>query len=102
MLVALSTVEKREDAERIAKHLVDKRLVACINVVKIENSYYRWKGKTVVSGEYLLVMKLPDKNFELLRRELKRIHPYTLPELIALKVEKCSLEYLNWVKRSCR
>jgi len=101
MFVAYSTVEKKKDAEKIAKHLVDKRIVACVNVIKIENSFYRWKGKTEVTPEYLLVMKLSKKNFDRLDRELKHIHPYDVPELIAMKVEKSGSKYANWVKRVC-
>jgi len=101
MFVAFSTVEKKEDAERIAKYLVDKRIVACVNVIKIENSFYRWKGKTETHGEYLLVMKFPKKNFDRLDAAIKHIHPYENPELIAMKVEKSSKRYYDWVKRCC-
>ncbi len=101
MLVVFSTVEKKEDAEKIAKHLVDKRIVACVNVIKMESSYYRWKGKTQSAGEYLLIMKLSKKNFERLDREIKHIHPYAVPELVAMKVEKSASKYANWVKRCC-
>ncbi len=101
MIVAFSTVEKKADAEKIAKYLVDKRIVACVNVIKIENSFYRWKGKTEISPEYLLIMKLTKKNFERLEREIRHIHPYDIPELVAMKVEKSASKYANWVKRSC-
>jgi periplasmic divalent cation tolerance protein len=101
MYVAFSTVEKKKDAEKIAKYLVDKRIVACVNVIKIENSFYRWKGKTEISGEYLLVMKLSKKNFDRLEREIRHIHPYEVPELVAMKVEKSANKYSNWVKRCC-
>ena len=101
MLVALSTTEKKKDAEKLAKYLVDKRIVACVNVIKIENSFYRWKGKTEKHGEYLLIMKFPKKNFDRLDAAIKHVHPYDNPELIAMKVEKSSSKYANWVKRSC-
>ncbi len=101
MLVAFSTTEKKEDAEKIAKHLVDKRIVACVNVLKIEKSFYRWKGKTEMHGEYLLIMKLPKKNFDRLDAAIRIIHPYSTPELIAMKVEKSGSKYANWVKRVC-
>ena len=101
MLVAFSTVKKKSDAERIAKYLVDKRIVACVNVIKIENSFYRYKGKTEIESEYLLIMKLSKKNFDRLDREIKHIHPYTIPELVTMKVEKSASKYANWVKRVC-
>ncbi len=101
MLVAFSTVGKKTDAEKLAKYIVDKRIIACVNVIKIENSFYRWKGKTEVSGEYLLIMKLPKKNFDRLDAAIKHHHPYDNPELIAMKIEKSSSKYANWVKRCC-
>lgn len=101
MYVVYSTVEKKQDAEKIAKHLVDKRIVACVNTIKTENSYYRWKGKTQIHGEYLLVIKVAKKNYDRLEREIARIHPYSNPELIALKVEKSIKKYHEWVKLSC-
>lgn len=101
MIVAFSTVKKKKDAERIAKHLVDKRVVACVNIIKIENSFYRWKAKTEVEKEYLLIMKLTRKNFDRLEAAIRVVHPYTIPELITMKVDKSANKYANWVKRSC-
>jgi len=101
MMVAFSTVEKKSDAEKIARYLVDKRVVACVNVIKIENSFYRWKGSTEITPEYLLIMKFEKKNFDRLDREIRHIHPNDVPELIAMKVEKSASKYANWVKRVC-
>ncbi|NYZ77265.1 divalent-cation tolerance protein CutA [Candidatus Micrarchaeota archaeon] len=101
MFVAFSTFEKKDDAERMAKHLVEKHVAACVNVIRIEKSFYRWKGKVEESGEYLLVIKLPKKNFGRLEAAIKAGHPYEIPELIAMKVEKSSSSYFNWVKRCC-
>jgi len=101
MYVVYSTVEKKEDAEKIAKHLVDKKTVACVNVIRIENSYYRWKGETQVHGEYLLIIKVAKKNYGKLEWEIGRIHPYNNPELIAFKIEKSIKKYHDWVKLSC-
>ena len=101
MYIAYSTVKEKKDAEKIAKHLVDKRIVACVNVIKVENSFYRHKGKTEIEEEYLLIMKLAKKNFDRLDREIKHIHPYTIPELVTVKVEKSASKYANWVKRVC-
>lgn len=101
MLIAFSTVGKKDDAERIAKHLIEKRIAACINVIKIENSFYRWKGKFEMRGEYLLIIKLPKKNFIRLETAIKAVHPYDMPELIAVKIDKSSNKYAQWVKICC-
>jgi periplasmic divalent cation tolerance protein len=96
----LCTVGSAEDAERIADALVDRGLAACVNVVPGVTSFYRWKGKTARDAEWLMVMKTTAGRFEALREALVDLHPYDLPEIIALPIERGHTPYLEWIDES--
>jgi periplasmic divalent cation tolerance protein len=99
-VVAFSTVGKAEDAERIARALVEWRLAACVNVVPGLVSIYRWKGAVQRDGEVLLVIKTRTERLEALREALAALHPYEIPELLALPVEAGHPPYLAWLDES--
>jgi periplasmic divalent cation tolerance protein len=99
-VVALSTVGTAEDAERIARALVERRLAACVNVVPGVVSVYRWKGAVERDEERLLVIKTRAERLEELRRALVELHPYEVPELLALPVEAGHGPYLAWLDES--
>jgi periplasmic divalent cation tolerance protein len=99
-VVALSTVGTAEDAERIARALVERRLAACVNVVPGVVSVYRWKGAVERDEERLLVIKTRAERLEDLRRALVELHPYEVPELLALPVEAGHGPYLAWLDES--
>jgi periplasmic divalent cation tolerance protein len=101
-VVALSTVARAEDAERIARALVEQRLAACVNVVPGLVSVYRWKGAVEREDERLLVMKTRRERVEELRLALVRIHPYELPEMIVLPIESGHAPYLEWIDSSLK
>ena len=101
-VVALSTVGKSEDAERIARALVEGRLAACVNVVPGVASFYRWKGEVCHDEEWLLVIKTRAEKVEALREALVSLHPYELPELVALPIEAGHAPYLAWLDESLR
>jgi periplasmic divalent cation tolerance protein len=101
-LVALSTVASAEDAERIARALVEGGLAACVNVVPEVTSIYRWKGSVEREEERLLVIKTTRDRFEALRLALVQLHPYEVPELIALPIQAGHEPYLAWLQESCR
>ena len=96
-LVALSTVGSADDAQRIARALVERRLAACVNVVPGLTSVYAWKGAVETGQELLLVIKTRRARFEALRAALVELHPYEVPELIALPVEAGHAPYLDWL-----
>jgi len=85
-VVALSTVATAEDAERIARSLVEKGVAACVNVVPGVVSFYRWKGRLERDAEVLLVIKTRGERFEALKAALLAEHPYEVPELVALPI----------------
>lgn len=99
-LVVLSTVARAEDAERIARALVERRLAACVSVVPGLVSIYRWKGNVERDDERLLVIKTRRERLAPLREAIAELHPYELPELLALPVEAGSPDYLEWLDES--
>ncbi len=99
-VVALSTVGSAEDAERIARALVERRLAACVNVVSGVASFYRWKGEVCRDEEGLLVVKTRAEKLDALREAFVALHPYELPELVALPIEAGHAPYLAWLDES--
>jgi periplasmic divalent cation tolerance protein len=96
-LVALSTVGSAEDADRLARALVERRLAACVNVVPGVVSHYRWQGELQRDEERLLVIKTRAERIEALRDALRELHPYELPELVAFEITAGSEAYLKWI-----
>lgn len=102
-VLLLSTVGKKEDAERIAEALVERRLAACVNVVPGLRSIYRWKGKVQKDDELLLIIKTGGERVEELRQALLGgLHPYEVPELVVLEVAGGHPPYLEWMAESVR
>ena len=93
-----TTVEKREDAERIASSVVNKRVAACAQVIGPIRSTYWWKGKVEQAEEWLLVMKTREALFSVLEKEIKAIHPYEVPEIFGLPIVAGSESYLHWIE----
>jgi periplasmic divalent cation tolerance protein len=95
--VALSTAPDGETAARIARTLVEERLAACVNVVPAVRSIYRWQGRVEDDAEVLLVIKTRAERVDALAERLRALHPYELPELVALPVAAGSAPYLDWL-----
>ncbi len=96
-LVVLVTTPDAGKAAEIARALVEERLAACGNVVAGLRSIYRWEGKVQDDAEALLVLKTTRGRFEALRERVLALHPYAVPEVIALAVEAGSAPYLEWI-----
>jgi len=96
-IVVFSTASSAEEAEKIARGLVDARLAACVNVVPGMRSFYRWKGTIEDAAEWLLVIKSSRGRFDALRAALEKLHSYEVPEVIALTVIDGAQNYLNWM-----
>lgn len=94
--VVLSTCPP-ERAGELAHALVEKRLAACVNIVKDLTSIYRWNGKISEDPESLLVIKTSRSRIEALRDEIVALHPYTVPAVVALPVERGHEPYLRWI-----
>jgi periplasmic divalent cation tolerance protein len=99
-VVAFSTVARAEDAQRIARALVERQAAACVNIVPGLTSVYRWKGKIETEGEHLLVIKTRRERVPALKAALASVHPYEVPELVVMPVEDGHEPYLRWVDES--
>ena len=92
-----TTTEKKEDAEKIAKALVEKRLAGCIQIVGPVASTFWWKGNVETAEEWLCFIKSKKLLYEKLEKVIKEIHPYETPEIIAMPIVAGSKEYLEWL-----
>jgi periplasmic divalent cation tolerance protein len=98
--VVLTTTGTAEEARKIAQHLVEHQLAACVNIVPHIESIYRWQGKMETSAEWLLLIKTTDKKFTAIGEAIGRLHSYDLPECIALVIEDGNAPYLQWIAES--
>jgi periplasmic divalent cation tolerance protein len=96
-LVALTTLEDRAQAEALVRRLVDDRLVACGTVMPDATSVYRWEGGVRSAGEAVVLLKTTGARWSALVAAVKRHHPYSLPELLALPVVAGLPDYVRWV-----
>jgi periplasmic divalent cation tolerance protein len=95
-----TTVEKREDARKIAEVVVGRRLAACVQVVGPIGSTYWWKGKIEDAEEWLCLMKTRKELYGKLEAAVKSVHPYEEPEIIALPIVEGSEGYLRWIEEN--
>src|SRR5436309_12392209 len=100
--IILSTAGSREEADRLASALVDRRLAACVNVVGPMASVYRWQGKIEKADEFLLLIKTSAARFPEVAAAIKELHSYELPECIELAVTAGSDAYLTWIAESVK
>jgi periplasmic divalent cation tolerance protein len=92
--IVLSTFKSRLSANKIAKDMISRKLCACVNIIKI-NSIYYWNNKIQYDDEYLCFFKTVSS--AKLRKELKKIHPYKVPEIIEIKIDNVDKDYLGWL-----
>lgn len=95
-IVVLTTCDSKKRADKLARHLVDQRIAACVNVLPKARSIYRWKEKVEEASEWMLVIKSRRDLFDALRTEIQTQHSYEVPELIALPIVDSSEPYLAW------
>ncbi len=95
--IFLVTVPNLEEGKKIAKILVENKIVACVNIIQDIISIYRWKGRIEEDGEHLLVIKTNERNSNHLIDKINELHSYDTPECIGFKIEKGSEKYLNWI-----
>ncbi|MGE0160329.1 MAG: divalent-cation tolerance protein CutA [Gemmatimonadales bacterium] len=98
VVAVLTTLPSADVAERIGAALVEERLVACANVLPGVRSIFRWKGSVSTEAEVLVVLKTTTLRLEALHQRLIELHPYEVPELIALDVRAGHPPYLDWVR----
>jgi len=100
LIVVLVTTPNVETAARIGQQVVEERLAACVNVIPQIRSIYRWQGKVQDDLEALCLCKTRPELFERLRDRIASLHPYEVPEVVALPVAQVNAAYLAWIATS--
>lgn len=93
------TTANKENAINIAKQLVNKKLIACCNIVPAITSVYEWNNELCCDDECLMIMKTRTVLFEKVKEEIKKLHKYEVPEIICLPITNGNKEYLDWIEK---
>lgn len=93
----MTTVDDRGAADRMAQGLVERRLVACAQILGPVRSTYRWEGGVAEDEEWLLFLKTRQEIYAELEEAIKELHPYTVPEILAVAVWAGNADYLHWL-----
>ena len=101
-IVVLVTTSSKQEAETIAQSLLESKLIACANVVGPVESHFHWKGKIEHTEEFLLLMKSRSDLFDELVENVKRMHSYEVPEVVALPIVEGLKSYLGWLGSSLK
>ena len=97
-VIAFTTCSDKTEAEKLARHLIEVRLAACVNVLSGARSFYRWQGTIEADDEILLIIKTSRELVDRVRQALEQLHGYDLPELIVTPVVDGSPHYLAWLE----
>jgi periplasmic divalent cation tolerance protein len=100
MLVVMSTFPSADKAAEIARALVDAKLAACVNVLPTVRSIYRWQGAVSDDSEALAIIKTTAERYDAMAAMLVSLHPYEVPEIVALPVATGHAPYLAWLDAS--
>jgi periplasmic divalent cation tolerance protein len=101
-VVVLTTTANPDEADRLARILVEERLVACVTLVPSVRSIYRWQGAVETAAETLLLLKTSSELVLALQTRLSALHSYETPEFLVLNVDLGSAGYLDWLQSSLR
>jgi periplasmic divalent cation tolerance protein len=101
MIFVYITNPDKKTALKISKYLLENRLCACVNIFKIQSLYW-WQGKIENTGEYVVIAKTKDKNYSKIEKEIIKIHPYKIPCILKIKIDKANKDYLDWLMREIK
>lgn len=101
-LLVLSTCPGSITAKQIAQDLVANDVAACVNIIPGLTSYFKWSRKVESDVEFLLLIKTTSANFPAIKKRIKSLHPYELPEIIAVPIVDGLEEYLRWIEDSTK
>jgi periplasmic divalent cation tolerance protein len=96
------TCPNLKSAEKISTTIVRERLAACVNLLPLKASIFRWKGKVERAREVLMIIKTRRDAFQRLKRRIRALHPYDVPEIIATPIAAGDRSYLAWVRSEVR
>jgi periplasmic divalent cation tolerance protein len=99
-IIVLVTTASKQEAEKIANHLLNDKLIACANIIGPVTSLFRWRENVERAEEYVALMKSRRDLFDRLTEAVKTLHSYEVPEILALPVAEGSRTYLDWLQ-SC-
>jgi len=99
-VLVLTTFPADGDAEKLAATLVEERLAACVNILPPMRSIYRWQGKVERADERQLLIKTGPGRLRALEKRVKELHPYDVPEFLAVIIDKTAPDYLSWLSDS--
>lgn len=97
-IVVYITAPNEDEAAKIARAIVEERVAGCVNIVKGIRSIYSWQGKIEDDAEVLMIVKTQRHLFDQLKRRVKELHSYTVPEIIAVPVVEGDHDYLEWLR----
>ncbi len=101
-IIIFVTAPNRDEAARIAEAIVSERLAACVNIINGIESIYRWEGEVTRDSESLLIIKTTEDLYAKLEGRVRELHTYTTPEVIAVKIDRGSEDYLRWIHECTR
>jgi periplasmic divalent cation tolerance protein len=101
-MLVLTTLPSAEAAAELAKAVVGEKLAACANLLPAVRSIYRWQGRVQDESEVLVLFKTRQEHFERLKARLLELHPYEIPEVLAVPVEQGYQAYLDWLGQETR
>ena len=99
-ILVLSTCPGSISAKKMAQEIVTEKLAACVNVIPGVQSFFSWVGKVDTANEHMLIIKTTRDSYEALEAKIKKIHPYELPEIIAVPIETGFAGYLDWITKN--
>jgi periplasmic divalent cation tolerance protein len=102
VLAVLTNLPDSESAFNLARTLVARRVAACVNVLAPATSFYRWQGREEQASEVPVIIKTTTERYAELESIVRECHPYELPEIIALPVERGLENYLGWIEDECK
>ena len=102
VLLVLTNLPDREAAERLASTLIEEKAAACVNILGACTSVYRWQGAVENAEEIPLLIKTTSARYAALEATIRRLHPYELPEIIAVPLAQGLPDYLDWVASETR
>lgn len=98
-MVVFITAPTEDEAAKIGKTLIEEKLAGCVNIIKGIRSVYSWQDKIEDEPEVLMVVKTKKELFTQLEKKVKLLHSYSVPEIIGIKINEGSEDYLNWLKK---
>ena len=101
-IIIFITSSSGREARKIAKELLNEKLIACANIIDGVSSFFWWKGNVDRASESLMLIKTTKKNFAQVKKVVKKLHSYEVPEIIALPIAEGEKKYLNWISESVK